>query len=221
MPIEICARSICMLRPGVEGLSENDPRAVDRRSLPRAQPDLLVRGRGPASVYLGSADLMPAQPRPAHRGADAGRERPRAIRDRGDARQRLRRHDECVRAAPTAMDAGRAVQRQGADPPGGDDATRSAPGTAGTHLEGVVRARGDDRRMRVGVIDVGSNTARLLVADVAGRRDRAGRDRQSLPRPGRGDRGDGDADHAHDRASGSRVRRVCRARARARLRARG
>ncbi|MCZ7588969.1 MAG: polyphosphate kinase 1 [Gaiella sp.] len=45
VPIEILARSICMLRPGVEGAVGDDPRHVDRGAIPRAQPGLLVRGR--------------------------------------------------------------------------------------------------------------------------------------------------------------------------------
>ena len=57
--IEIQARSICMLRPGVKGLSETIRVHVDRRPVPRAQPHLLVRRGRRDRVYLGSADLMP------------------------------------------------------------------------------------------------------------------------------------------------------------------
>ena len=42
--IEICARAICMLRPDVRGSLREHPRALDPRSVPRAQSHLLVRG---------------------------------------------------------------------------------------------------------------------------------------------------------------------------------
>ena len=43
--IEIVARSICMLKPGVPGMSENITRPFDRRPLPGAQPPLRIRDR--------------------------------------------------------------------------------------------------------------------------------------------------------------------------------
>ena len=43
--IDLIVRAVCVLRPGVEGLSRADPRPLDPRPLPRAQPPLLLRGR--------------------------------------------------------------------------------------------------------------------------------------------------------------------------------
>jgi len=57
--VEICARSICMLRPGVEGLSENvHVRSIVGRFLEHSRVYAFETG-GTSSVYLGSADLMP------------------------------------------------------------------------------------------------------------------------------------------------------------------
>ena len=92
--IEIQARSICMLRPGVKGLSETIRVTLDRRPVSRAQPDLLVRGGRRDERVPRQRRPHAAQPRPADRGAHARRERPRPRRDRGDPRQRVRRHDE-------------------------------------------------------------------------------------------------------------------------------
>lgn len=57
--VEICARSICMLRPGVEGLSENvHVRSIVGRFLEHSRVYSFEAG-GSASIFLGSADLMP------------------------------------------------------------------------------------------------------------------------------------------------------------------
>jgi polyphosphate kinase len=57
--VEICARSICMLRPGLEGLSENvHVRSIVGRFLEHSRVYAFEAG-GASSVFLGSADLMP------------------------------------------------------------------------------------------------------------------------------------------------------------------
>ena len=67
VPVDLVIRGICALRPGVPGLSRDDPRPLDPRPLPRALAHLRVRERrSPAEdatfegpeVYIGSADLM-------------------------------------------------------------------------------------------------------------------------------------------------------------------
>ena len=57
--VEIVARSICTLRPGVEGLSENiRVRSVLGRFLEHSRIFIFEAGEE-AAYYLGSADLMP------------------------------------------------------------------------------------------------------------------------------------------------------------------
>jgi polyphosphate kinase len=57
--IQVVARSICALRPGVEGLSENiEVRSVVGRFLEHSRL-YLFDADGDVSVYIGSADVMP------------------------------------------------------------------------------------------------------------------------------------------------------------------
>jgi polyphosphate kinase len=59
VPIEILARSICMLRPGVEGLSETiRVRSIVGRFLEHSRIYSFEAG-DTASIYFGSGDLMP------------------------------------------------------------------------------------------------------------------------------------------------------------------
>ena len=65
-----CARS-ARCGPGVDGLSETDPRALDPRPLPRAQPALLLRGGRREDVPARQRRPDAAQPRPPDRGRRA------------------------------------------------------------------------------------------------------------------------------------------------------
>ena len=57
--VDICARSVCMLRPGVEGLSENvRVRSILGRFLEHSRI-YSFEARAKTSVFIGSADLMP------------------------------------------------------------------------------------------------------------------------------------------------------------------
>jgi polyphosphate kinase len=59
VPIEICARAICMLRPGVEGLSETiHVRSIFGRFLEHSRIYAFEAGEE-SSMFIGSADLMP------------------------------------------------------------------------------------------------------------------------------------------------------------------
>ncbi len=172
--IDICARAICMLRPGVEGMSENDPGALHLRSLPRAQPHLFVRGRGaPGDLHRQRRPDAP-QPRPADRGADAGGRCEGAPGAHCGAGQRVRRQRERLGAAERRVVVTlhtRRDRRPSAIRRPCNAVRSSGRDAAPVSAEGLTSGPGPRinsmQTTRVGVIDIGSNTARLLVADVA------------------------------------------------------
>ena len=71
--IDLIVRAVCVLRPGVEGLSRADPRALDPRPVPRAQPALLLRGRRREDLPARQRRPDAAQPRPPDRDGRPGR----------------------------------------------------------------------------------------------------------------------------------------------------
>ena len=69
----------------------DDQRPLDLRTLPRAQPDLLLRGEQREHDVHRQRRPDAAKPRPSRRGADADRQRPDAAGAECDSRQRLLR----------------------------------------------------------------------------------------------------------------------------------
>ena len=206
---------ICMLRPGRRRALREHPRPLDPRPLPRAQPHLLVRGgRRGDRVYIGSADLMP-------RNLDRRIEVLVPV-ENARARQELRRVLDSVFADDDArlearkrrrLDAVRAGEaREARRPPSCDDAPRPSarPTPDGRPLAQVSPATVSGVaativRMRVAVIDVGSNTARLLVAAIERRRLRGRSSRRSAAISGSAPRSSGPAPSARGRSRCART----------------
>ena len=151
VPIEIQARSICMLRPGVKGLSETiRVTSIVGRFLEHSRIYWFEAG-DETNVYMGSADVMP---RNLDRRIEVLTpvENARAKAEIGaDPRQRVRRHVQHLGARRRQrVDTLRPQGEEGAHAPGGDDAPRPAPRTPCRHAVaqpvGRVVRRGRDHR---------------------------------------------------------------------------
>ena len=223
--VEICARSICMIRPGVEGLSENiSVRSILGRFLEHSRIYSFEAGDSTA-IFIGSADMMP-------RNLDRRVEVLVPV-ESARSRQELQAvlgsvFADDVHAWLLASDGSWSrvepeKARQAGRPPGRDDeagaAARAPPDRrrhAGQGALDTTRAlvclSGSPVKMssmRVAIIDVGSNTARLLVANVTGKGAVVPDCRGArLPAPRRRDRANGDAEREEDRRCRRHLQRL-------------
>ena len=154
------------------GAERADPRALDPRPLPRAQPPLLLRGRRRSDLPARQRRPDAAQPRPPDRDRRAGRGPARAGRDRDDLPPAPHRQLAGVDADP-GRHRGPACGPRTAS--GGAPRSSSRCGVACGRIAAARRALEQSERscrqvasaswgVPVGVIDVGSNTVRLHVS---------------------------------------------------------
>ena len=219
--MDIIARTTCALRPGVEGLSENiRVRSLVGRFLEHSRIYSFEAG-GETKTYIGSPDLM-------SRNLDHRIEVLVPVEN-----TRMRQDVHAILDSALADDVNawllepdgtldaREPGDEAAHPPRDDDAPRAGEGAQAGRASGVsvltCRPRRDTSEpVDVAIVDIGSNTARLLVASVdragdsraapsraplppaRGRRPRAGPDR-----PGEA-RGDGEGRPSATRASRGR-----------------
>ena len=186
--MDILCRGVCSLRPGVPGFSERiRVRSVLGRFLEHSRLFVLEAGDR-SDVLLGSADLMPRNLDHRVEVLTPGRGAQAPGRARGEPRRAARGHDVLLGAASRRHVGARPGGEGGAASfgPVRPDAPRAATGVARTFALSALRrlhqivsgpvtgavgapsGPGPDDRvgMSVGVLDVGSNTIRLLVARV-------------------------------------------------------
>ena len=177
--VDLVVRSICCLRPGRARPVREHPRRQRARPLPRARAAVRVPRRGIALLPgLGRHDA--AQPRLAGRGDRARRGHRPAGRDRLPARDVAVRHAQLLPAharrhlgaPPPSRGRGRSAPRRselhGARARGRARrrrAGRSRGGRRAHRASGQAARRGSRVSGRYAVIDVGTNTVRLLVAE--------------------------------------------------------
>ena len=176
--VDIVSRGVCALRPGVEGMSETiRVRSVLGRWLEHSRAFIIEAG-DVVDIPAGQRRPHAAQPGRPLRGAGAGRGRRGPRPDRRDVRPPVRDRRLLV-AAAAGRELGAASRRRHGRRAARPDPARPPPrhpgGAAVSRVAAEVdalllppdrdsRPAGQTPRMTVAVIDIGSNTGRLLVA---------------------------------------------------------